>query len=68
MLTSARTFVQKVTGVTDKNLCKADPLCLSPSVPLLKNLRTGLIDEDTPDSEKTRTSSDGKTLKLVVRQ
>ena len=67
MLTLRRTFVQKVTGITDKNACKADPLCLSTDVALLKNIRMGLIDEDTPESEKTRTSSDGKTLKLVVR-
>jgi len=35
-------------------------------MPLLKNQRTGLIDPDTPQSAMTKTSHDGKTLKLVV--
>ena len=35
-------------------------------VPLLKNLRTKLIDPDTPDSAMTVKGSDGKTLNLVV--
>ena len=34
--------------------------------PLLTNLRTGLIDPDTPDSVKTKTSADGKEWQLVV--
>ena len=34
-------------------------------VPLLSNLRTGLIDPDTPDSVKTKTSYDGSTWDLV---
>jgi len=67
MLTLNRTFVRKATGITDKTACKADPLCLSNTVPLLKNIRTSLIDEDTPESERTRKSADGKTLNLVVR-
>lgn len=33
--------------------------------PLLQNLRTGLIDPDTPDSAKTRKSADGDDLILV---
>ncbi|KAI9751881.1 MAG: hypothetical protein M4579_005863 [Chaenotheca gracillima] len=39
--------------VTDKNF------------PLFKNIRTGLIDPDTPDSAMTRKGVDGDTLKLV---
>ena len=36
-------------------------------VPLLKNVRQGLIDPDTPDSAKTKIAADGKTkLSLVV--
>lgn len=33
--------------------------------PLLKGIRTGLIDPDTPHSAMTRTALDGSTLKLV---
>lgn len=33
--------------------------------PLLKNLRTGLIDPDTPSSAKTRKDKDGNEMKLV---
>lgn len=32
---------------------------------LLKNIRTGLVDPDTPDSAKTKTAPDGTKLKLV---
>lgn len=35
-------------------------------VPLLKNIRTGLIDPDTPSSAMTKVSADGKMLNLVV--
>ncbi|KFY23737.1 hypothetical protein V491_02444 [Pseudogymnoascus sp. VKM F-3775] len=45
--------------------CEADPDCLSDSVPLLKNMRTGLIDPDTPESVKTKTAQDGTKLELV---
>lgn len=33
--------------------------------PLMKNIRSGLIDPDTPESAMTRTSIAGETLKLV---
>jgi len=33
---------------------------------MLKNLRTALIDPDTPSSAKTKTAKDGTTLSLVV--
>lgn len=33
---------------------------------MLKNIRVGLIDPDTPDSAKTKKAADGTTLKLVV--
>lgn len=48
-------------------MCKADADCLSDSMPLLNNVRKKLIDDDTPDSVKSKTSKDGKKLKLVVR-
>ena len=34
-------------------------------MPLLKNLRTGLIDPDTPQSAMSRTAADGTKLVLV---
>lgn len=46
--------------------CAAAIDCLSDKVSLLKNVRTGLIDPDTPDSVKTKTAHDGTKLKLVV--
>jgi beta-glucan synthesis-associated protein KRE6 len=60
-----RTFVQRYT--TQSNPCKGNDLCVKPNVkvPLLKNIRTGLIDPDTPDSAKSITSHDGSTLNLV---
>ncbi|KAJ6260281.1 hypothetical protein Dda_4506 [Drechslerella dactyloides] len=42
--------------------------CLRPELqnqPLLKNVRQGLIDPDTPQSAKTRKATDGKNWKLV---
>ena len=51
---------------TSPNPCKDNPLCINNGkVELLKNIRTGLIDPDTPDSAKSMTSYDGKTLNLV---
>lgn len=65
-LTRCSTFSRKLLN-PDGGACAADPNCLSDKVALLKNQRTGLIDPDTPDSEKTRTSNDGTKLQLVVR-
>lgn len=58
------TFVRSSLGL-DGPTCATDPSCLSDSVPLLKNQRVGLIDPDTPDSVKTKTSHDGTKLNLV---
>lgn len=33
---------------------------------MLKNIRTGLIDPDTPEDAKKKKSADGKEWKLVV--
>ncbi|KAK5112112.1 hypothetical protein LTR62_004454 [Meristemomyces frigidus] len=59
------TFVQKAIDPAGSNACSLDPNCLGNKVPLLKNLRTGLIDPDTPDSAKTRKDSNGNTMNLV---
>lgn len=60
------TFVQdKVASATEESACDLDPDCLKDNVPLLKGLRTGVIDPDTPDSAMTRKDINGKTQKLV---
>lgn len=63
-----RTFVRGVVRSNAAGPCAGDPLCLDVGKrPLLKNVRRGLIDPDTPDSVKTIKSADGKDWKLVVR-
>ncbi|RJE17600.1 Beta-glucan synthesis-associated protein [Aspergillus sclerotialis] len=61
------TFVRGVEESQYKDLtCKEDPHCLNVGKrPLLKNIRSGLIDPDTPDDVKTIQSADGKEWKLV---
>ncbi|KAA8893627.1 beta-glucan synthesis-associated [Sphaerosporella brunnea] len=60
------TFVREAVASKEKPACTLGELCLDVGPrPLLKNFRTSLIDSDTPDSAKTRTSADGKQLKLV---
>lgn len=54
--------------MTDPNggTCAGDPMCIDVGkVPLLKNVRSGLIDPDTPSSAMTRKSATGKTQNLV---
>jgi hypothetical protein len=46
--------------------CKEDPMCLDNNRPLLKNVRTGLIDPTTPKSAMSKISADGTEWKLVV--
>ncbi|KAI6249749.1 hypothetical protein HI914_01334 [Erysiphe necator] len=60
VLTFVRSIIDPVSSA-----CAADPNCLSDTLPLLKNQRTGLIDPDTPKSAFTKKSNDGKNLKLV---
>lgn len=50
-----------------KGPCDGNPMCIKgkENIPLLENIRTGLIDPDTPKSAMTRTSAEGKTQKLV---
>ncbi|KAL8651257.1 MAG: hypothetical protein Q9226_004780 [Calogaya cf. arnoldii] len=58
------TFVQ--TSTTDKDPCKNNPDCINVGdVQLLKNIRRGLIDPDTPKSALSKKAPDGKTLDLV---
>ncbi|KAL9001955.1 MAG: hypothetical protein Q9188_005099, partial [Gyalolechia gomerana] len=59
------TFVQSYAPPEDP--CKSNPECVNTGgkVPLLKNIRTGLIDKDTPKSAMTKKAPDGKTLDLV---
>lgn len=47
------------------NSCSSNPLCLNQKASILKNVRTGLIDPDTPSSARSRTSSTGGTQNLV---
>lgn len=67
-LTFFRTFVRGMKESQYKDLtCKEDPHCLDVGKrPLLKNIRHGLIDPDTPDDVKNIKSADGKEWKLVV--
>ncbi|MCJ1476534.1 hypothetical protein MMC13_005200 [Lambiella insularis] len=57
------TFVRKVTNPPD--ICATDPNCIDIKQPILKNIRSSLIDPDTPSSAHTKTSVDGSQLKLV---
>ena len=60
-----RTFVQKITAIADP--CSANPDCIKSvgKVPLLKNMRHGLIDPATPQSARTKKDFHGKTWNLV---
>ncbi|KAH0848729.1 Beta-glucan synthesis-associated protein KRE6 [Fonsecaea pedrosoi] len=58
------TFVEKITS--SPNPCADGNSCIgSGKVPLLKNIRTSLIDPDTPDSVKTKKDYHGNTWNLV---
>lgn len=48
--------------------CLENPNCIPgiTNVPLLKNVRKGMIDPDTPQDAMTKTAVDGSTLNLVV--
>lgn len=60
------TFVEKATA-PEQGPCTNNPLCISgkQNEPLLTNLRSGLIDPDTPEDVKTRISADGSKQVLV---
>ncbi|KAL8935530.1 MAG: hypothetical protein Q9211_004650 [Gyalolechia sp. 1 TL-2023] len=59
------TFVQSYAPPEDP--CTSNPDCINVGgkVPLLKNVRTGLIDKDTPKSAMTKKAPDGTMLNLV---
>ncbi|EMC95086.1 glycoside hydrolase family 16 protein [Baudoinia panamericana UAMH 10762] len=59
------TFVQRAVAPSGSNECSKDPNCLSDSMPLLKNIRTSLVDPDTPHNVLSRTGFNGKSQKLV---
>jgi hypothetical protein len=61
-----RTFVHTMKK-EEKTPCTNNPMCIlgKEEEPLLKNIRTSLIDPDTPERVKTRTSHDGSIQKLV---
>jgi len=60
------TFVEKMFN-PEGNACSSNPDCIDVGhkIPTLKNIRTGLIDPDTPKSAMTRKSYTGKTQNLV---
>ena len=45
--------------------CSSNPNCLKGDASLLTNIRSGLIDPDTPGSAQQRTGDDGSTQQLV---
>jgi len=45
--------------------CSSNPDCLKSDALLLKGIRRGLIDPDTPESAKTRKDINGKTQTLA---
>lgn len=59
-----RTFIQKFSANTDP--CKNNNRCLDVGkVPLLKNVRSGMIDPDTPKSAYSKKDFHGNTWNLV---
>lgn len=65
ILTHYRTFVQRAIPHSSSG-CSTDPMCLSDKLPLLKNVRQGLIDPDTPKSAMNKKAHDGTNMQLVV--
>ncbi|KAI9891949.1 MAG: hypothetical protein M1814_002143 [Vezdaea aestivalis] len=58
------TFVKRFTEPVQT--CASNPDCLdAENIPLFKNIRTGLIDPDTPSSAMTMTAADGTKLQLA---
>ncbi|KAI9884492.1 MAG: hypothetical protein M1823_003707 [Watsoniomyces obsoletus] len=59
------TFTKRLIDPTG-GACRNNPQCIDVGpVPLMKNIRRGLIDPDTPNSVKSRRTADGKKQKLV---
>jgi beta-glucanase (GH16 family) len=57
--------VQKAIHPAGSDQCALDPNCISAKASNLANIRTGLIDPDTPKSAMTRKDKDGNTQALV---
>jgi hypothetical protein len=64
--TIGRTFIDRAVYPAGYNSCLEDPDCIRDNVPLLKNVRSTLVDPDTPKSAYTRTSQTGTIQNLVV--
>ena len=61
-----RTFIERRVR-PDGGVCSRDPMCIDNGpIPLMKGVRRGLIDDDTPENVRTRETSRGKKQKLVV--
>ena len=58
------TFVQKAVNPVG-NACSDNPDCIRDKVPLLKNVRRGMIDPDTPSSVMSRKDINGNEQALV---
>ena len=60
------TFIHKIEA-DEAGPCDGNANCIPGvgTVPLLKNVRTGLIDKDTPQEAMTKTAVDGTTMNLV---
>ncbi|KAL2352038.1 beta-glucan synthesis-associated protein SKN1 [Cryomyces antarcticus] len=57
-------YVTKLTNPVGDS-CSSNPNCIKQGVPLLQNVRRGLIDPDTPSNVKSRTSQKGTKQTLV---
>ena len=67
LTTHSRTFIQKAQVNHDPCLTNSNCIKGVGKIPLMQNVRQGLIDPDTPDDAKTKIAADGKTkLELVV--
>ncbi|KAK4981252.1 hypothetical protein LTR28_000008, partial [Elasticomyces elasticus] len=60
----ALTYIRKAMNPVG-NACSSNVNCVKEDVPLLKNIRAGLIDPDTPKNVRTRKGVNGKTQQLV---
>ncbi|KAF2154172.1 glycoside hydrolase family 16 protein [Myriangium duriaei CBS 260.36] len=58
------TFVRRMIA-PNNDACSNNPACIAIDYPLLKNVRGGPIDPNTPSSAMTKKSQTGSTLKLV---
>lgn len=57
--------MQRAIDPAGSNACAEDVNCIADDVKLLSNVRTGLVDPDTPSGVKSRKGDNGKTQTLV---